>query len=103
LRTQVERTGAENAGFRRPGASGGGQDAKPPAGKYRPRMRQRLNKRHGKYGERWQASACRHIGRVYLRRLCSAVQWQPFNMSEVSGMQWKFRVLKRLRDEAGGN
>jgi hypothetical protein len=66
-------------------------------------MRQRLNKRHGKYGERRQASARRHIRRVYFRRLRSAVQWQPFNMSEVAVMQGKFRVLKRLRDEAGGN
>jgi hypothetical protein len=32
----------------------GRPSAKPPAGKYRRRMRQRLNKRYGQYGQRWQ-------------------------------------------------
>ena len=33
----------------------GRPSAKPPAGRYRRRMRQRLNKDYGKYGQRWQA------------------------------------------------
>jgi hypothetical protein len=35
----------------------GRPSANPPAGKYRRRMRQRLDKDYGKYGQRWQAEA----------------------------------------------
>jgi hypothetical protein len=38
-------------------ASIGRPSANPPAGKYRRRMRQRLDKDYGKYGQRWQAEA----------------------------------------------
>jgi len=48
----------------------GRPSAKPPAGKYRRRMRQRLDKDYGRYGQRWQAESGFSM---FKRRLGSAV------------------------------
>jgi hypothetical protein len=48
---------------------------KPPTGKYRRRMRQRLNKDYGCYGQRWQVES---TNSMLQRRLATAVQARRF-------------------------
>jgi hypothetical protein len=56
-------------------ASIGRPTAKPPTGKYRRRMRQRLNKRYGRYGQRSQAESGFSM---FKRRLGSVVQGRSY-------------------------
>jgi Transposase DDE domain len=49
--------------------------AKPPRGRYRRRMKQRLTKRYGRYGQRWQAE-CGFS--MFKRRLGSAVHGRSY-------------------------
>jgi hypothetical protein len=51
-------------------ATHGRPSAKPPTGRYRRRMRQRLDKRYGGYGQRWQVET---VNSMIKRRLGSAV------------------------------
>jgi hypothetical protein len=53
----------------------GRPSAKPPAGKYRRRMRQRLDKDYGRYGQRWQAETGFSM---FKRRLGAAVQARTY-------------------------
>jgi hypothetical protein len=57
-------------------ASIGRPSAKPPAGKYRRRMRQRLDKDYGKYGQRWQAEAGFSM---FKRRLGATIQARTYH------------------------
>src|SRR5262249_38417078 len=53
----------------------GRPSAKPPAGYYRRQMRQRLNKRYGGYGQRWQVECTNSLIK---RRLASSVASRSF-------------------------
>ena len=56
-------------------ATHGRPSAKPPAGRYRRRMRHRLDKGYGKYGQRWQAEAGFSM---FKRRLGSTVAGRTY-------------------------
>src|SRR5260370_19250889 len=56
-------------------ATAGRPTAKPPTGRYRRRMKQRLNKDYGKYGQRWQAETGFSM---FKRRLGSAVHGRSY-------------------------
>jgi Transposase DDE domain len=56
-------------------ASIGRPSAQPPRGRYRRRMRQRLNKRYGRYGQRWQAESGFSM---FKRRLGSVVNSRSY-------------------------
>ncbi len=53
----------------------GRPSAKPPSGHYRRRMKQRLNKRYGRYGQRWQAETGFSMLK---RRLASTVNGRSY-------------------------
>jgi hypothetical protein len=53
----------------------GRPSTKPPAGRHRRRMRQRLNKHYGGYGQRWQAET---VFSMIKRRLSSAVAGRSY-------------------------
>ena len=53
----------------------GRPSANPPAGRHRRRMRERLDKRHGRYGQRWQAEAGFSM---FKRRLGSSVAGRTY-------------------------
>jgi hypothetical protein len=53
----------------------GRPSVKPPAGKYRRRMRQRLDKNYGRYGQRWQAETGFSM---FKRRLGAAIQARSY-------------------------
>ena len=56
-------------------ATAGRPSAKPPSGRYRRQMRQRLNKRYGHYGQRWQAETGFSM---FKRRLGSVVNARSY-------------------------
>jgi hypothetical protein len=56
-------------------ADSGRPSAKPPTGRYRRQMRQRLDKHHGGYGQRWQAES---VNGMIKRRLATAVAGRGF-------------------------
>jgi hypothetical protein len=49
--------------------------AKPPSGRYRRRMKQRLNKHYGRYGQRWQVEC---TNSMLKRRLATTVQARSY-------------------------
>jgi Transposase DDE domain len=53
----------------------GRPSSKPPSGRYRRQMRQRLNKRYGRYGQRWQAETGFSM---FKRRLGAAVHARTY-------------------------
>ncbi|MFO0810492.1 MAG: transposase, partial [Gemmataceae bacterium] len=56
-------------------AEHGRPSVNPPTGRYRRQMRQRLDKHHGGYGQRWQAET---VNAMIKRRLATAVAGQRF-------------------------
>lgn len=68
---------------------------KPPSGRYRRQMKQRLNKRYGRYGQRWQVECANSMVK---RRLAATVQARSYwaQCRELLLLVLTYQVMLRL-------